>query len=102
MQMLPHPSKGSLLDSAPRVVPDRNHSVFSCQPFLADLAIDLMDTIAQLRSEVYVLKFAPPVPPTPATWTQSARPRPAVSKTTKVQRNSGVIIGGGGGGYEKK
>ena len=43
----------------------------------ADLTTSLMDTIARLQSEVYTLKFAPPVPPTPTPWTQPAQLRPA-------------------------
>ena len=48
-----------------------------------------MDIVARLRNEVDTLKLAPPVPPTPATWTQPARPRPATFTTTKVPKFSG-------------
>ena len=36
----------------------------------ADLTTSLMDTVARLQNEVYALKFAPPVSPTPTLWTQ--------------------------------
>ena len=49
-KMHPHPSKDSLIGS-------------NLQP--ADLTTSPKDTIARLRSEVYTLKFAPPVPLTP-------------------------------------
>ena len=47
-----------------------------------DLTAKLLDVVGRLRSEVYTLKFAPPALPTPATWTQPARPRPASFRTT--------------------
>ena len=53
----------------------------------ADLTADLMDTVARLQNEVYALKLAPSVPP--ATWTPSARSRPAAFTTTKVPKFSG-------------
>ena len=37
----------------------------------ANLMTNLMDTVVWLWSEVYVLKFAPPVPPTPTPWLPS-------------------------------
>ena len=37
-----------------------------------------------------MLKLAPPVPPTPATWTPPDRPRPAAFTTTKVPKFSGL------------
>ena len=81
--VLLHPSRSSLIDSAPEVIPNRNFS-----PHQADL----MDTVARLRNEIYELKFALPISTTPVTWTSSARPRPAAFRTTKVHKFSGSTI----------
>ena len=48
-----------------------------------------MDTVVRLRNEAYALKFALPTIPKSATWTQPARPRPALFTTTKVPNFSG-------------
>ena len=53
----------------------------------ADLTTSLMDTVAQLQSEVYTLKFAPPVPPTATPCIQPAQPRPASFTTTEVPKS---------------
>ena len=37
-----------------------------------------------------MLKFAPPIPPTPTPLTQPAQPRPASFMTTKVPKFSGL------------
>ena len=58
-------------------------------PQQVELTADLMDTVARLRNEVYALKLAPPVPPTPATWAPPARPRPTTFTTTEVPKFSG-------------
>ena len=42
-------------------------------PQQVDLTADLMDTVARLWNEVYALKLAPPVSPTPAMSTQVGR-----------------------------
>ena len=51
---------------------------------------NLMDSFAQLQSEVHTLKFASAAPPTPATWTQAARHRPAAFTTTEVPKFCGA------------
>ena len=54
--------------------------------FLSPQQADLVDSIAQLRNEIYALKLAPPVPPTPAMCTPLARPRPGAFTSKKVPR----------------
>ena len=54
-----------------------------------DLTTSLMDTVAQLQSEVYALKFTPSVLPTPTPWIQPAQPRSASITTTEVTKFSG-------------
>ena len=54
-----------------------------------DLMTSLMDTVAQLQSKVYALKFALSVPPTPTPWIQPAQPRLASFTTTEVPKFSG-------------
>ena len=77
------------LDSRPPPLLRTQPGAYFPSPQQADLTADLMDTVARLRNEVYVLKLAPPVPLTPATWTPPARPRPAAFTTTKVPKFSG-------------
>ena len=73
----------------PPPLPKTQPGAYFLSPQQADLTADLMDTIAQLRNEIYALKLAPPVPPTPTTWTPPARPMLAAFTTTKVLKFSG-------------
>ena len=59
------------LDSRPPPLPRTQPGA----DFLSPRQADLMETVAQLRNEVYTLKLAPPVLPTPAAWNPPARPR---------------------------
>ena len=54
----------------------------------ADMTVSLMDTVMQLQSEVYSLKFAPIIPLTSATRTPPARPRPGAFTTTEFTKFS--------------
>ena len=62
------PVQGQPHRFGPRVVPDRNCLVLICQPAAG------LTTIAQLQSEVYSLKFAPSVPPTPTRGSSRLNP----------------------------
>ena len=56
----------------------------------ANRMADLIDSVAQLQSEVRALKFASPTLPTPATGTQPVQHRSATFTTTEVPKFRGA------------